>query len=102
MTTPQILTLIATTCPLWTAPLVSVIVSALKASPFPYQGATKAGILAALTVVAFVLRVLTAWASGDIASLDVATETRIITEALAAAGIAAGGHAIAHDEKPLT
>jgi hypothetical protein len=102
MNTAQILALIVATCPLWTAPLVSVAVSTLKASPFPYQGATKAGIVAALTVVAFVLRLATAWASGDLAALDVATETRIIVEALTAAGLAAGAHSIANDEKPLT
>lgn len=100
MTTVNMASLIIIAAPVWIAPAVSAAVAALKASPFPYQGATKAGIVAALAVAALVLRLGLAWATGDLASLDVTHEAQLVIDAIAAAGVAAGVHAIARDEKP--
>ncbi len=87
--------------PLLIAPLASLLVAAAERAPaVPYEGRTKAGIVAALLVAALVVRVALAWVTGTLAAVDWQAELTIVLDALKAAGIAAGGYAIARSSKP--
>ena len=58
------------------------------------------GIIAALTVAAFLCRVALAWASGTLAAIDWQGEVQLVGEAIAAAFMAAGGYALVNNNKP--
>jgi hypothetical protein len=92
---------IATLAPFIVAGLASALAKAAEKLPaIPYQGGSKAGIIAALTLAAVASRWALAWATGTLPGIDWAADVRLIVEALAGALMAAGGYALAHNDKP--
>jgi hypothetical protein len=93
--------LLAALAPLIVAPLAAALAKAAEKLPaIPYHGASKAGILAALTLAAVACRWALAWATGTLPGIDWAADLRLVLDALLAAGLAAGGYAIARSDKP--
>lgn len=88
--------------PILIAPLASAIAAGLERLPaFPYEGRTKAGIVAALLVSALLVRLAIAWVTGTVpAGPDLQADLIIILDAIKGAGLAAGGYAIARSGKP--
>lgn len=92
---------IAALAPVIIAPLAGLLAKGAEKAPgVPYQGASKAGIVAALTVAAVACRWALAWATGTLPGVDWAGDLRLLLDALLAAGLAAGGYAIARSDKP--
>jgi hypothetical protein len=92
---------IAPLLPLVIAPLASVITEAAKQVPgVPFDGRTKATILAALLVVSLLLRVAIAWVTGTLDTISWADELRVLVDAITAALTAAGGYALLTSSKP--
>lgn len=92
---------IATLAPFIVAPLAAAIAKGAEKLPaIPYQGGSKAGIIAALTLAAVACRWALAWATGTLPGVDWAGDLRLVLDALLAAGLAAGGYAIARSDKP--
>jgi hypothetical protein len=92
---------IATLAPFIVAPLAAALAKAAEKLPaIPYQGGSKAGIVAALTVSAVACRWALAWATGTLPGVDWAADVRLVVEALAGALMAAGGYALARNDKP--
>lgn len=86
--------------PLLAGPIVSLAVSALEKAPVPFEGKTKAGIVAALLAASAALRVATAWASGDLSKLD-PEDVKIVAGIMVDALVAAGGYALMRTQKPV-
>ena len=75
------------------APLASGLVwLAAKLPKFPFEGKSKAGILAALSVVAVLAEVGLVWAHGDLSKLDAQRLAKMLADAVAVVGVAYGGH----------
>ena len=85
--------------PLLAGPIVSLAVSALEKAPVPFEGKTKAGIVAALLGASAAIRVATAWASGDLTKLD-PEDVKIVVGVVVDALVAAGGYALLKANKP--
>lgn len=99
---PQIVAIVATLAPIIIAPIAAALATAAEKAPvIPYQGASKAGIVAALTLAAVASRWALAWATGTLPGVDWEADTRLLLDALLAAGLAAGGYAIARSDKPV-
>ena len=93
--------LLAPIVPLAIAPLASIITEAARRVPaVPFDGATKAGILAALLAVSLCIRVAIAWVTGTLDNMIWHDELRVLVEALTAALTAAGGYALLTSRKP--
>lgn len=96
--TPDTVTAIALLGVPWLAAALAKL--AEKAPGVPYEGKSKAGIIAALTVAAIACRWGLAWATGTLPGIDWQADARLLVEALAGALAAAGGYAIARSDKP--
>lgn len=95
------LALLLQAAPVLIAPLAGGAAKVAEKLPvIPYVGGSKLGIIAALTVAAFVARVALAWATGTLAGINWEGELRLVVDAVAAALLAAGGYAIATSDKP--
>jgi hypothetical protein len=93
--------LIAALAPLIIAPLAAALAKAAEKTPaIPYQGGSKGGIIAALTLAAVACRWALAWATGTLPGVDWQADVRLVVEALAGALMAAGGYALARSDKP--
>ncbi len=87
--------------PFIVAPLAGLLAKAAEKLPaIPYQGGSKAGIIAALTLAAVACRWALAWATGTLPGIDWAADVRLVVDALAGALMAAGGYALARSDKP--
>jgi hypothetical protein len=86
--------------PLVAGPIVSLVVSSVEKAPVPFEGKTKAGIVAALLAASAGLRVAVAWASGDLTKLD-PEDVKIVVGVLVDALVAAGGYALMKANKPV-
>jgi len=86
--------------PLVAGPIVSLVVSALEKAPVPFEGKTKGSIVAALIGASAALRVATAWASGDLAKIDV-EDVKLVVGLVVDALVAAGGYALIKANKPV-
>lgn len=86
--------------PLIAGPIVSVAVTALERAPVPFEGKTKAGIVAALLGASAALRIATAWASGDLAQVNV-EDVKLVVGMVIDALVAAGGYALVKANKPV-
>jgi hypothetical protein len=92
---------IAALAPLLIAPLAAALAKAAERAPgVPYEGRSKAGIVAALTLAAIACRWALAWATGTLPGVDWAADLRLLLDALMAAGLAAGGYSLARSDKP--
>lgn len=93
--------LLAPIVPLAIAPLASIITEAARRVPaVPFDGATKAGILAALLAVSLCIRVAIAWVTGTLDAVAWSDELRVLVDAITAALTAAGGYALLTSSKP--
>ena len=82
--------------PLLMGPLVAGLVETGKRVPvIPFDGGSRAGIVAALVVVSLVVRVALAWATGTLSSVDWSAELRVVFDSIMAALVAAGGYSLA-------
>ena len=98
----QLGALLVIAAPFIIAPLASLLASlAEKAPPFPYDGQSKAGIVAALLLASLVVRAALAWTTGTLMAIDWGGELKAITDTLTAAGLAAGWYAVRRSNKPL-
>lgn len=98
---PETAAAIAALAPIIIAPLAGLLAKlAEKAPGIPYEGASKLGIIAALTLAAVACRWGLAWATGTLPGVDWAADLRLLLDAVLAAGLAAGGYAIARSDKP--
>lgn len=95
------LSLLAGFQPLIAGPLVSLAVTALEKAPVPFEGNTKAGIVAALLAASAGLRIATAWATGDLARIDI-EDVKLLVGVVTDALVAAGGYALVTSKKPIT
>lgn len=86
--------------PLVAGPIVSLVVSAVEKAPVPFEGKTKAGIVAALLAASAGLRIAVAWVSGDLTKLD-PEDVKIVVGVLVDALVAAGGYALMKANKPV-
>jgi glutamine synthetase adenylyltransferase len=96
-----ILPALAPLLPLVIAPAAATITEAAKRVPaVPFDGRTKATILAALLAVSLLLRVAIAWVTGTLDHISWADELRVLVDAIIAALTAAGGYALLTSSKP--
>lgn len=78
------------------SPLASMLTTLLAKAPgVPFEGRTKAGILAALLLCSTLLTVATAWLQGTLGSLDVTAIARLLLDAGTMAAFAYTGHTTA-------
>lgn len=95
---PELASVVATVL---TSPVASGLAKLAEKAPGPYEGKTKTGIVLALSLAAFLVRVGLAWATGDLASVDWQEGASLVVQAFLAAFTAAGAYAIAR-MKPKT
>lgn len=81
--------------PLVMGPLVAALVETGKRVPvIPFDGKSRAAIVAALVVVSLLVRVALAWATGQLEAFAWDAEIRIAFDAVMAAMVAAGGYSL--------
>lgn len=81
--------------PLLMGPLVAGLVETAKRVPVvPFDGGSRAAIVAALVLVSLLVRVALAWVTGDLGAFAWETELRIAFDAIMAALVAAGGYSL--------
>lgn len=81
--------------PLLMGPLVAGLVETAKRVPvIPFDGKSRAAIVAALVLVSLLVRVALAWATGTLESFAWEAEIRILGDAIMAALVAAGGYSL--------
>lgn len=85
--------------PLVAGPIVSLVVSALEKAPVPFEGKTKAGIVAALLGASAALRVMIAYLNGDLSQIN-HEDVKIVVGVIIDALVAAGGYALVMAKKP--
>lgn len=81
--------------PLLMGPLVAGLVETAKRVPVvPFDGGSRAAIVAALVLVSLLVRVALAWVTGDLGAFAWEAEIRIAFDAIMAALVAAGGYSL--------
>lgn len=81
--------------PLLMGPLVAGLVETAKRVPVvPFDGGSRAAIVAALVLVSLLVRVALAWVTGDLGVFAWEAELRIAFDAIMAALVAAGGYSL--------
>lgn len=81
--------------PLLMGPVVAGLVETAKRVPvIPFDGKSRAAIVAALVLVSLLVRVALAWATGTLEAFAWEAELRIAFDAVMAALVAAGGYSL--------
>lgn len=80
--------------PLLVAPLASLLATAAKKAPIPYEGRYTASIVAVLLLMAWLCNAGVAYFTGTWAAVDWQTVSKLLLDTLTTAGTAAGGYAL--------
>lgn len=82
-------------------PVVAIVIEAAKRVPqLPFDGKSKAALIAALVVASFVVRLAIAYVQGGLLAFDFASEVKLVTDSVTAALVAAGSYSLVQKKDP--